>query len=164
VKRVVFPTEILPVSTALAAFVNGLFGLAVLLVMAVAVQRTLHATLLFLPAIWAVQLILATAACYFLSAAATLVRDINALVPHATMALMFLTPIVYPLDILPARFQALEMLNPAAIIVLSHRNVVLYGGQPLWLPLCALAGAGLILLYAGRKWFEMQKRFFPEVL
>jgi lipopolysaccharide transport system permease protein len=164
VKRVVFPAEILPLSSALAAFVNGLFGLAVLLVMAFAVQGTLHVTWLFLPAVWAVQVTLAAALCYFLAAAATLVRDIVALVPYVTMALMFLTPIVYPLDVLPLRFQKLEMFNPAAIIVLSHRNAVLYGEQPLWLPLCALAAVSVALLLAGRKWFQAQKRFFPEVL
>jgi lipopolysaccharide transport system permease protein len=164
VKRVVFPAEILPVSVALAAFANGLFGLVVLLAMALVVQGTLPITLVYLPAIWAVQLMMAVAIAYFLSAAGTLVRDIGAVMPHATMALMFLTPVVYPLDMLPARFQALEMLNPAAIIVLSHRNAVLYGEQPLWLPLGVLAGASLVLLYAGRRWFLAQKRFFPEVL
>lgn len=164
VKRVVFPAEILPVSVALAAFANGLFGLVILLAMALVAQGTLHATLVFLPAIWAVQLMLGMAICYFLSAAATLVRDIAALVPHVTMALMFLTPIVYPLEALSPKLRALEQFNPAAIIVLSHRNAVLYGEQPLWLPLCLLAGASLVLLVAGRKWFELERRFFPEVL
>jgi len=164
VKRVVFPAEVLPVSVALAAFANGLFGLVVLLAMALVMQGGLHMTLVYLPAIWAVQLMLAVAVSYFLSAAGTLVRDIGAVMPHATMALMFLTPVVYPLDVLPPRYQMLEMLNPAAIIVLSHRNAVLYGEQPLWLPLGILAAASLVLLYAGRRWFLAQKRFFPEVL
>ncbi len=164
VRRVVFPTEVLPISVAIAAFVNGLFGLAVLLAMALAVQGTLHATLAFLPAIWAVQLMLSVALAYVLSAAATLVRDVGAVMPHATMALMFLTPVVYPVDMLPARFQSLEMFNPAAILVLSHRNAVLYGEAPAWLPLAVLAAASLVLLWAGRRWFLAQKRFFPEVL
>jgi lipopolysaccharide transport system permease protein len=149
---------------ALAAFANGLFGLVVLLAMSLVMQGTLHMTLVYLPAIWVVQLMLAVAVSYFLSAAGTLVRDINAVMPHATMALMFLTPVVYPLDVLPPRYQVLEMLNPAAIIVVSHRNAVLYGEQPLWLPLGVLAVVSLVLLYAGRRWFLAQKRFFPEVL
>jgi len=164
VKRVVFPAEVLPLSAALSAFANGLFGLVVLLVMTLAAQGRLQATWLLLPALWVVELVLAAAVSYFLAGAATLVRDIVALVPYVTMALMFLTPIVYPLEALPARFQRLEMYNPAAIIVLSHRNAVLYGEQPLWAPLGVLAAVSIVLLLAGRRWFDAQKRFFPEVL
>ena len=163
VKRVAFPAEVLPVSAALAAFVNGLFGLVVLLAMALAVEGGLHATLAFLPAVWAVQIVLAMAAAYVLSAAATLVRDVGALMPHLTMALMFLTPVVYPLEMLPAPYQKIEMLNPAAIIVLSHRQLI-YGQMPPWGPLLGLGVVSAGLFYVGRRWFRAQRRFFPEVL
>jgi lipopolysaccharide transport system permease protein len=164
VKRVVFPSEILPVSVALGSFVNGLFALAVLLVMVLAVEGALPLTLAYLPAVWVVEVLLTTAVCYFLAAAGALVRDIQALVPHLTMALLFLTPVVYPLESLPARFQRLMVLNPVAVIVVSHRNVVLYGEQPLWLPLGVVAVLSAGLALAGARLFQVQSRYFPEEL
>lgn len=165
VKRVVFPVEILPVATAVAAVVNGLFGLLVLLVLTLLLKGALPLTVVFLPVVYGVMLIFVVAAAYFLSAAATLVRDVGSVVPPVTRAALFLTPVVWPLERLSEKWQTLETtLNPFAVIVVSHKNVVFYGTAPLWRELAVLAAVSLVLLFLGRAWFRRQKRFFPEVL
>src|SRR4030095_12491876 len=57
VKRVVFPLETLPVSPALAALGNQLFGTVALVVATLVVNRELHPTILWLPVLVIPQLI-----------------------------------------------------------------------------------------------------------
>ncbi len=164
VKRVVFPVEILPVATAISAVANALFGLAVLLALGLLINGRVPATVLTLPAVYGVLLLFSVALAYWLSAAGTLVRDVGALMSPLTRALLFLSPVVWDIEVLSPRLQRLQMLNPVTVIVVSHRNAALSGRQPLWLPLLALALASLLLLAAGRWWFARQRVFFPEVL
>jgi len=165
VKRVVFPVEILPVATAIAGVVNGLFGVLVLVVLTLLIKGTIPLTVVFLPVVFGVMLIFLVAASYFLSAAATLVRDVGSVVAPVTRAALFLTPVVWPLASISEKFQTLEKtFNPFAIIVVSHKNVIHYGTAPLWRELAVLGALSLILLLLGRMWFRRQKRFFPEVL
>src|SRR5215210_758074 len=57
VKRVVFPLEILPVSLALTALANQLFGTLALLVFSLIIRGELHLTMLWLPVLIVQQLI-----------------------------------------------------------------------------------------------------------
>jgi len=164
VKRVVFPTEILPVSAALSSLVHGSVGVAVLLVFAGLMQKTVHLSVVFLPVIFAVMLLFLLGPAYFLAAAAALVRDIRPMVPVVLRAWLFLTPIVYTLEHLPEKYRGLMLLNPMAVIVVSCRRAVLDGEGVLWRELAILAGVSVVLLLLGRLWFNRQRRYFPEVL
>ena len=43
---------------------------------------------------------------------------------------MFATPVVYPLDSIPARFQRVYLLNPVASLIENFRRIVLHGSAP----------------------------------
>jgi len=165
VKRVVFPTEILPLSAALSSLVHGALGLVVLLPFTVILQGTLYPTVLLLPVIFALMFLFLLGPAYFLAAAGTLVRDIRSVVPVILRAWFFLTPVIYCMnDISPKYQRLLRVVNPMAVIVESCRNAVLFGKGPDWRALAVLAGVSVVLLLLGRMWFNRQRRFFPEVL
>jgi lipopolysaccharide transport system permease protein len=79
-------------------------------------------------------------------------------------AWMFLTPIVYPLEMIPERFRGLMFLNPMAVIVTSYRQVMLDGHSPEWghLLWVILFGGGLAIL--GYLWFMKTKKAFADLV
>lgn len=69
----------------------------------------------------------------FLAQATVFFRDIQYIYSVITMAWMYLTPIFYPVDMLPERLQGLiKLCNPMYCYISQFRGVVLYGWMPAW--------------------------------
>ena len=57
-------------------------------------------------------------------------RDIRYIVPLGLQLWMFATPVVYPTNVVPAKYLSIYMLNPMASIMDSYRHVILYKNPP----------------------------------
>jgi lipopolysaccharide transport system permease protein len=101
---------------------------------------------------------------YFLASLGVFVRDIGNLVGLAVTALLFLSPVMYPLSKLPAEMQAVLALNPLSPIVDNFRRVVLECRLPDWGSWAAVTAFGLLLFWAGLTWFVKSKNAFADVL
>jgi lipopolysaccharide transport system permease protein len=78
--------------------------------------------------------------------------------------LFFLTPIVYPLEAVPAGFQVVAWMNPIAHVVEDARRTAIFALAPKWRALainCALSGT---LAFAGFLFFMRSKRHFHDAL
>ena len=124
VTRVYFPREILPITYICAAVVDGAIA-GVLLFMVMAFYGIAPG-----PQVWMVVpvliVLLALVTGISLIAAVTQVRfrDVGVAMPIALQLLMFASPVAYPLDAVPQRFQTLFLLNPLAGIVENFRRAV----------------------------------------
>jgi lipopolysaccharide transport system permease protein len=77
---------------------------------------------------------------------------------------MFLTPIFYPDDVVPAQFSVIFRLNPMARLIRLYRDCFLSGYVP---TLQGILITGLIcvaVLSAGYFWFMHTKKGFADVL
>jgi lipopolysaccharide transport system permease protein len=144
VKRVVFPVEALTVQAALSAMVHQVIALALLLVLMTALGVPPRAAALVLPVLLAVQLILTVGLGWLAAVLHVYFRD----TAHALGVLLpmwfYLTPIIYPYDLVPAAVRPLLALNPLTALVQDYRDVLLHGTVPLggreaWLAIVALA-------------------------
>jgi ABC-type polysaccharide/polyol phosphate export permease len=139
VKKVYFPREVLPLSTVLSNFVNFLLALVVLFGMLFLFRVSLTKWALWLPFVMAVQLILTLGLGLLLATANVFYRDTGVIMGVLLQALFFLTPVFYPIDILPTQryvaglnlniHRLTYILNPMASIISSYR-VILYHGAP----------------------------------
>jgi lipopolysaccharide transport system permease protein len=139
VKKVYFPREILPLSVTLSNLVNFLLALIVLFGMILVFRTRLTPAVLMLPLIIFVQLIFTVGMGLLLSTANVFYRDTQHILEVVLQAWFFLTPIFYPITILPESQQILgftvdiqlwlRRLNPMASLVASYRDV-LYRGEP----------------------------------
>jgi lipopolysaccharide transport system permease protein len=139
IKKVYFPREILPVAVVLSNLVNFLVALLVLFAMIVVYQRPITPAILMLPLIILVQTIFTIGMVLLLATANVFYRDTQHILEVVMQAWFFLTPIFYPITILPKSAQVLGMtvdiqlwarrLNPMASLVASYRDV-LYRGWP----------------------------------
>ena len=57
-------------------------------------------------------------------------RDVRYIVPLGLQLWMFATPVVYPTNLVPAKYLSMYMLNPMAGIMDSYRQVILYRNPP----------------------------------
>ena len=136
VKKVYFPREILPISTVLSNFINFLFSMPVLFMLILIFHQPINTSLLYLPLIMIVQIIFTIGIALVLATLNVFYRDTGVIMEVIMQAWFFLTPIFYPVDLLPLSKtlwgvvlpvrRLVYILNPMASIIASYRSV-LYG-------------------------------------
>jgi lipopolysaccharide transport system permease protein len=164
VKRVVFPLESLPLARFLSCLVQAGFSLAILIVAQWIYRGAAPWTLLLLPLALLPAALVTLGLAYFLASLGVFVRDIGNLVGVACTALLFLSPVMYPLSKLPAEIQPVLAFNPLAPIVDNFRRVTLEGQMPDWGSWAAVTLFGLLLFWGGLTWFVKSKNAFADVL
>ena len=130
VQKVVFPTEILPFTNAIASMLDKVFGFGALLVMLLLFGRTLHPTLLFMPVIVVLQLIFILALTYIMAVLGTFLPDVGEVMRPVIRGMFFVTPILWPPDRLPESLSWIEDYNPLAYLVQAYRDLILDGTLP----------------------------------
>lgn len=139
IKKVYFPREILPLSMILANLVNFFIALLVLFAMIAAFGIPFTPWLLFLPVVILIQIIFTMGIGFFLATINVFYRDTQQIMDVLVLAWFFVTPIIYPIDILPRNYELLGfnldvwrlayILNPMASLIATYR-VILYTGAP----------------------------------
>jgi lipopolysaccharide transport system permease protein len=164
VKKVVFPLEILPVSTALTAFFFGLAWLGILLIGILLVFHKIHITAICLPLLLTPLLLLTTGLSWFLASLGTFFRDLQHAIVIVTRMLFFMTPIFYSADRIPEKIRPILNANPLAGLIEQARNILLFGKRPDWTELGILMLVSLVVFHTGYIWFMKTKRGFADVL
>lgn len=164
VKKVVFPLEILPWVALLAGLFHLLVNLVVLLGATLVARGSLPLTLLALPLAIAAFLPLLLGVAWLLAALGVFLRDIGQLIGMVMTALMFLSPVFYPVEALPERWRPLLALNPLTLPIEQLRRVMLDGLWPDWRALALYAAAALLIGWLGARWFDATRKGFADVL
>jgi len=180
IKKIAFPSELLPVYQVIVYHVYFLIGFSILLVVEASVNAGLPVELLWFPVVLLVQMMFITGLAMVLSAANVFVRDVMQAVPILLTFWMFTTPVFYdPLAIVKsaqssgnaeAAKWALNAgtamhFNPMAILIQIYRAIFSYGRIPF--PTVGLFKLGLVaaaVLWLGYAYFLRSKgRFADEV-
>jgi lipopolysaccharide transport system permease protein len=164
VKKVVFPLEVLPISTLGAALFHAGVSLVILLVANLLISGALQWTLVFLPLMILPLLLLCLGLSWFLASLGVFVRDINYTVALVIQVLFFLTPIFYAIESIPTLFRTIIGLNPLTSIIENLRRVVLWGLAPLWGEWALSLFVAGILMVLGYAWFMKTKKAFADVI
>ncbi|KUP23922.1 ABC transporter permease [Paenibacillus sp. DMB5] len=130
IKKIYVPKYIFPVSKSLSAFVNLGFSLPTLFFIILFTGQPLTWHMLLFPIPIVLMLIFSIGIGLILSTYAVFFRDIVHLYGVLLTALNYLTPIFYPLKIIPEKFQLFILFNPLYYYVELFRDVVYYGVTP----------------------------------
>jgi len=117
-----------------------------------------------LPMILLPQLLLTVGIGWFLASLGVFIRDINHIINLVLTVWLFLTPIVYPEQIVPETLLPVLRLNPFTSVVAGYRNILLEGVPPdigQWL---YLVGVSLTAFFLGYYWFVRSKKAFADVI
>jgi ABC-type polysaccharide/polyol phosphate export permease len=124
------PMAVFPLATVISGVVNLLFALAPTLVIVVVLERKLSPALLFLPVSILLAALFTLGAGLLLSPLAVFFSDVVELIGVLLTVLMYLTPIFYPMDILPAKVRWVVRFNPVRSILEVFRDPIHYGKVP----------------------------------
>jgi len=146
-RNAVFPIEFLPVKFVCASLFGLLSSLVILLAM-VAPTSFFGAHVLYLPVAIAALFLFCVMVAWTLSAATVILPDLAYLVNIALMLLMFVSPVGYSIDMVPARARFLVYLNPLTYLIEMFRFALLglrsapFWADPVFIAMC-IAGAAV---------------------
>ncbi|MFW6065221.1 MAG: ABC transporter permease, partial [Planctomycetota bacterium] len=90
-------------------------------------------------------------------------RDVRFILNFLTSMWLFLTPVMYPMNVVPKEWRWATMFNPMVGVVDSFRAAVL--GRPFsWEHLGASLTAGVVVLFVGLACFRRVERRFADIV
>jgi len=164
VKNVVFKSETLPYAATLTAIVPLSVGMVFLFILLCIDGNypTWHAVLI-IPLVFVLLAFLGGIG-LFLAATTVFIRDITQALSTAIMFLMFVTPIFYPIDMLPRVIKKITFFNPLYQITQPFRDVILNHRLPDLTGFVYLAVLAVILNIFGLRYFRKLKGYFEMKL
>ena len=164
VKKVVFPLEILPIVSLGAALFHLLVSLLVWVLFYLVAFGVPKAGILLLPITLFPFAIFVLGLSWLLAALGVYLRDISQFVGVVVMALMFLSPIFYPLSSLPEGYRELVALSPITAAVDQARDLMFWGKPLVWDSRLVQLAISLVIGCAGFAWFQQTRRGFADVI
>ena len=130
IKKIYIPKYLFVLSKALSSCINLMASFTALICVTLVMRMELHYTLLLSIIPLFFLMVFSLGVSMFLAAVVVKFRDIVHLYSVFTTALLYLTPVIYPMSILPEKFQVLVKLNPLTNIVMMFRDVYMYNTLP----------------------------------
>ena len=164
IKKVYFPREILPISTATSGLVNFLISTPIILMFLLFSGIGFSKYILFLPVIAIIQYLLTLAIIMITSAINVYIRDAEYIINFFVTMLFYATPVLYSADLFPKQFRQFLYLNPMTTIINGYRDIFYYKQMPDYLALGIVFIISILLLLLGFKIFrKLEKGFAEEV-
>lgn len=164
VKRVIFPLEILPWPMVLSALFHTLTNLAVFVALRLLMDGQIAATTLLFPLVLLPLVLLTLGVAWLMAAAGVYFRDVGQVVGVLSMAMLFLSSAMMPVESVPEQYRWVFQANPLTFIIDQARNVLLWERMPDWSGLAWYGAGALLAFYAGYAAFAATRRGFADVL
>lgn len=165
VTKIYFPREVLPIAIVTSNFINMMYCFVVVFLVVIFFSNNLNLFVwIYLPIIAFTEYIIVLGLVLIFSSLTVYCRDLTHILGVITMAWQFLTPVMYPLSIVPADYVKFLNLNPMTPIIVAYRSVLYYGEVPDGINLLHAAIFGLFFLAIGLYIFDRLKRNFAEEL
>ena len=165
IKKIYFPREVLPISTALGLFVNFLLSL-IPLTFVIWINGIGFSWLsLMLPLFLFFHLLFLMGVALFLSVVVVYLRDLAHIIDVILTAWFFLTPILYSMDqVFPTASQIMYWVNPIASFIESYRAILFFHYPPALDFTLRTCLSGLVTFLLGYYFFIKTSRNVGEVL
>lgn len=165
IKKIYFPREVLPVSCVTAQFINMLFCfLIVFLVIFVSGAGVSLRALFCLPMIMLIEYALTLGITLIISSITVFFKDMEHIITVVLMAWIYLTPILYPMEVIPERVRWLFKLNPMTAVIEGYHRILYWQQVPYWKLTVYGAVAAVVALVAGELIFtRLDERFAEEL-
>lgn len=164
IKKVVFPLEVL----AWVSVGEGLFRVGVsaiiLFVFYIVIDGLPPPSAILLPLVVAPLALVAVGFIWYLSMVGVFVRDIRHLIGLIAPAVMFLSPIFYPLSAVPEPFRNFLYLNPLTLIAEQVRAVLFHGMMPDWGALAVYTAVAWLFAGSGYFFFMRARMGIADVI
>ena len=164
IQHLLFPVEVLSWVSVVSSLFTFLVSFTILIAFSYVVNGLPPVTALFVPLLVVPVILLSLGLSWLLSSIGTFLQDLSQGINVATTALLFLSPIFYPLSAMPEQIKTYGFLNPFIFTVETIRGVLFHGAVPDFRMLGALTLVAFLVAWLGYVWFMKTKGAFSDVL
>jgi lipopolysaccharide transport system permease protein len=164
VKKIVFPLEIFPIVAMGNSIFHSVISLLILLAALLLHNGFLPWTSIFLPFVLFPLIVFSLGVAWSLASLGVFLRDVAQPIGIVITALLFASPIFYPLTALPEDLRPWMMLNPLTFIIEQARVVLIYGDTPNYFGMLIYFIISIIVSLTGYAWFQKTRKGFANVL
>lgn len=164
VKRVSVPREIVPITSVLSNCLHLAIQIMLLLLIAVMSGIAISIHWLWLPVVWALEIVFVCGLALLFAAINVYVRDTRYVVESATLVLFWLVPIIYDFSMIPAKYRDIYQYNPLAALILAMREILIMAQAPPNVLLAKLAAVSVASFAIGWLVFRRLKNRFYDFL
>lgn len=165
VKKIYFPREVLPLACVTSNFINMLFCFvivfAVLLFSGIGISAK---ALFFLPMVMIVEYMLTLGFTLIVSAGTVYFKDLEHIVTVILMAWIYLTPILFSMDVIPKKLVWIFKCNPMTPIIEAYHYVLYWKCIPKGAGLLYSVICAIVILIIGELTFAKLNDNFAEEL
>lgn len=164
IKKVRFPIRILPTIPVGLALCDAMLGLVLWLVIYVLTQGLPPLTALYLPLVLLPLVLFVMGLNWIIASLSVYMRDITHIVRFVVTGLLFLSPIFFPIQSMPADLQAILSFNPLSIEIEMLRGIMVGGIAPDVVTYIGFLAFSLVVYLTGYCWFTLTSDGFVDVL
>jgi len=164
ITRVYFPRIIVPIATTLAAAVDFLVSAVLLAILMLVYRVPIHPEIVFLPAFVLLLIIAALGVGFWLSALNVEYRDVAYTMPFLNQFWFFITPVVYPITVVPENLRVLYGMNPMVGVVEGFRWALLGTENASATLIASSTAVAIVLFLTGIIWFRRRERTFVDAI
>jgi lipopolysaccharide transport system permease protein len=164
VSKVYFPRILLPLSMVVAPLVDLALSLLLLFALLIYAGMPLTLKVITLPGFILVAMFTALGISLFVSAANVRYRDVGHAIPFLIQIWMFVSPIVYPVSLIPEQWRWVYGLNPMAGVIEGFRWALLGQTAPDLVVLGMSCFVFLAFVIVGVVYFRQMERQFADVI
>lgn len=160
IKKVYVPKYLFVLSRVMSSFINLMASFTALLLVMVATRAELHWTVFLSVIPLAMVVLFSFGVGMFLAAITVRFRDVIHLYSVFTTGLLYLTPVIYPMAVLPDVVKTIVMINPLTNYLLMFRDVMFNNTLPsVFSVLLGIAEAALALALGLYVFYKNQDEF-----
>jgi lipopolysaccharide transport system permease protein len=164
ITKIYFPRVLLPAASALGGLLDFAVGSSFLIAMMIYYKITPSWTLIFWPLAVLGMVLVSMGVSMLFAAANVKYRDVKHVIPFLVQLGLFVTPVIYPTDFLPAKLRPLLALNPLSGVMEAFRASLFPHRAPDFALLGSSMAIALALFVAGALYFHRAERTFADII
>jgi len=164
IKKINFPRSLLPFTLVLQDMIHYVLSVPVIVFFLFVYDKAPHLSWLYgIPLLLFMQFAMIYGLCLLIASVNLFFRDLERLTTIGLTLLFYFTPIIYPETMIPERLRTLLTFNPFAHVIISWRNLYVYGSIDFYLIVISLVYS-LVFLTVGHIVYGRLSWRFAEVL
>lgn len=164
VTKIYIPRQILVLSSTLSSFISSILEFCVLIPLLFIFGANITPYVLFFPIVHVIFFFIVYGLSLMVAAMYVYYRDLTQIWEVVIQIGFFLSPIVYPISMIPAQYLPFYVLNPVTIIIETYRNFLIFGLPPGLKSMVYLVISAVIMMVAGNALFNRLERRFGELI
>ncbi len=164
ISKVYFPRMALPLAAAISGVVDLGASFVVFLIAFAYYRMPLRLEMLWLPALILVAFAFALAMGFWLATLSVKYRDVSFAINFLLQALMYASPVIYPVSLVPRPLQFIYQLNPMTGVIQGFRWSLLGSGETPGTMFFLSTGIIVLALLSGAYIFRRTERTIVDIL